>query len=143
MGGYGAFMLALRHPEVFGAAASLSGALMKLEEFPNYERSRLLGPLHGPHSKQYDLRELVRQSGEWSVRPELYFNCGKEDYLFPGNQDFHAFLEQMEYRHFYEEFAGEHNWEYAGHHLVHVLTFFEQYFHAHIENKMEVKSIVK
>lgn len=130
MGGYGSFMLALRHPDKFGAAASLSGVLGKPDDYPIWERARMFGPAGGPYEREYNLSWLAEQSDSYSSRPELFFNCGTEDALLDGNRYFHEWLTQLEYRHFYEEHPGEHNWEYVRTHLPEVLQFFEQYFYA-------------
>lgn len=129
MGGYGAFMLALNHPDIFGAAGSLAGAMNRLIDYPPEERARITGPLAGPHAKRYNLYELVKHAELYSTRPELFFTCGTEDYLLEGNRQMHRFLNDIQYRYFYQEHAGEHGWEYAKNHVPEMLVFFEHYFH--------------
>lgn len=136
MGGYGAFMLALRHPDKFGAAASLSGAFGKFEDFPLWERARIFGPPGGPHERKYDLNVLAEQSESYAYRPELFFNCGLDDFLLDGNRYFQKKLDELKYRHFYEEHPGEHNWEYVVNHLPDVLEFFERYFYASLHEPL-------
>jgi S-formylglutathione hydrolase FrmB len=97
MGGYGAFKLALRQPERFAAAASLSGALdlAALVDGRNAPRStdvrmfsRILGPDRtlGPDD---DLLALARRADPATL-PALHLSCGTEDELLAGN---HAFTE--------------------------------------------------
>lgn len=128
MGGYGAFMLALNHPELFGAAGSISGALLPLDQYPKEDRARIVGPPNGPHAQRYDLYRLAKQSESFSLRPELYFTCGSEDDLLEGNRYMNSFLDQLQYRHFYSEQPGEHSWEFAKEHVSEILLFFERYF---------------
>lgn len=128
MGGYGSFMLAMRHPELFGAAASLSGALDKFNNAPEYELARIYGPFNGPYCRGYNLLHLSKEVLDQPNRPELYFDCGTEDFLYEWNQNFKAHLEKINYPFQYNDFPGEHNWEYWIEHLTDALTFFEAYF---------------
>lgn len=128
MGGYGAFALALRNPELFVAAASISGALMSTSLMtPQDMRSdttpRIIGPLHGPYAKELDLHVLAAKRAKEEVRPELHFNCGQSDFLFPANQAFKTLLDQLGYPHEYFEFEGNHEWSYFGGHLPDALRF--------------------
>lgn len=111
MGGYGALMLALRHPECFGAAASLSGALYfaaRPHPLGNPERQAFMAVL--PEGR-YD---LYRLSAELSAdrRPALAFNCGLEDYQREGNLAFHRHLDTLGYPHDYAEYPGRHDQAY-------------------------------
>ncbi|MEF3302452.1 alpha/beta hydrolase [Paenibacillus sp. GYB003] len=131
MGGFGAFMLALRHPETFSAAASLSGALGSAGQLPYYDFSRsqwsrMIGPRHGDYAKRYDLSVLSEQRLEAANRPALYFDCGREDGLYPMNVQFKQHLERIGYEHEYAEFEGQHNWAYWTEHLADTLRFFER-----------------
>ncbi|AEI41541.1 alpha/beta hydrolase [Paenibacillus mucilaginosus] len=132
MGGYGAFVLALRNPELFGAAASIAGALMSTglmtEQFLRSEVSRLVGPVHGPFARELDLHVLAARRLREEQRPELHFNCGFSDYLYPLNSAFKALLDQLNYPHDYAEYEGEHNWDYFGGHLAEALAFIERSF---------------
>ncbi|WP_159883608.1 alpha/beta hydrolase [Paenibacillus puerhi] len=133
MGGYGAFSLALRNPETFGAAGSIAGALISTslltpQEYRS-ETPRIMGPLHGPYAKQLDLHVLAAQRVREDLRPALHFNCGRGDYLFPANQAFKALLDQIGYEHEYLEFEGEHQWSYFAEHLSDALRFVERELH--------------
>ncbi|GAA3170421.1 alpha/beta hydrolase family protein [Blastococcus jejuensis] len=90
MGGYGALKWALRQPERFAAAASLSGAvhvagLRTRRERPEDPRlfDRVFGDREvagGPD----DLLHLIGQPA--AVRPPLYVCCGTEDPLIDDNR---------------------------------------------------------
>ncbi|MEK8128542.1 alpha/beta hydrolase family protein [Paenibacillus filicis] len=133
MGGYGAFVLALRNPEIFGAAASIAGALMSAAMLtPQELRSdilRIMGPVHGPYAKQLDVHVLAAQRIREELRPALHFNCGREDFLFPANQAFQELLNQLGYEHEYMEFEGSHQWSYFGEHLPDALRYLERSLH--------------
>lgn len=129
MGGLGSFVLSLRNPEKFGAAASLSGALHPLvpgREIEEY--SRVIGPIHGPYAQERDVAALSARRVLEPFHPALYFDCGRDDRLFGVNQWFKGHLESIRYPFIYHEFAGEHDWEYWTEHVVDALRFFEKYF---------------
>lgn len=92
MGGYGAFKWALRHPDKFAAAASLSGtldipALQKEGQFPDV-LDRVFGnrPVAGTSE---DLLWLLEQVGHARAElPALYLACGTEDHLIEHNNTF-------------------------------------------------------
>ncbi len=88
MGGYGALKWALRQPERFAAAASLSGALdvAALAALPerNELPQRIYGGVPGPDE---DLFALLADADPDSL-PSLYVACGTEDHLFAGNTRF-------------------------------------------------------
>ncbi|MDF2722076.1 MAG: putative esterase [Paenibacillus sp.] len=133
MGGFGAFSLALRHPETFGAAASLSGALGSISKLPyhDYSRSdwaRMIGPQQGEYAKRHDLSLLSEKRQAEPDRPALYFDCGKDDPLFQLNMLFRHQLQTIGYPHEYAEFEGAHTWEYWTEHLPDALLFFESWF---------------
>ena len=80
MGGYGALKWALRHPERFSAAASLSGALDVLGILPG--RPEILRRVYddriGPED---DLFGLLRTTDPGAL-PQLHVSCGTEDELY-------------------------------------------------------------
>jgi S-formylglutathione hydrolase FrmB len=126
MGGYGAFKLALRHPDMFCSAVSLSGGLAfshtPLPENRVSECARILGPDHigGPN----DLWEIVKNVDR-ALLPALRMDFGTEDfkYLVEWNRKFHAYLEELEIPHEYEEFPGAHDWDYWDVHIQDAIAF--------------------
>lgn len=134
MGGYGAVMLALRNSSLFGAAASMSGALGSIksfarEDFARSDFGRMFGPQKGAHATGYDVYALAAvQAEQDGERPWLYFDCGRDDYLHGLNVMFNEYLKGIGYGHTYREFAGEHNWSYWTEHLSDTLRFIGSYF---------------
>lgn len=125
MGGYGAIMLALRHPETFSVACSHSGALMfghmELRDRPKNDYVNQLAATL-PRGK-YDCLKLVAKLKKAHKLPALRMDCGREDFLIQYNRDFHAQLEKMKVPHLYEEFAGAHDWGYWDDHIRQTLAF--------------------
>jgi S-formylglutathione hydrolase FrmB len=123
MGGYGAVRFGLAYPETFVSAVSHSGALHfgrgHRGEDPKYVREfgRILGenPAGGP----CDLYALAASG----PRPALRIDCGTEDWLLPANRQFHEYLDSLGYEHEYEEYPGDHNWEYWDEHVQEAIAF--------------------
>jgi putative tributyrin esterase len=93
MGGYGAFKWALRHPDRFAAAASLSGALDIVSEqvgegWP--QDPAFADRLFGNGSVAGSDDDLLWLVGQMSAAtcPPLYLSCGTEDELFDANVRF-------------------------------------------------------
>lgn len=135
MGGYGAIMLALRFPLIFGAAASHSGVVWPLEWAPDgvYQRSAgmpdsLWTRLHsGGVAKSMQsvfgkdttawysrdpahLADRVKASG--APMPALKADCGTSDVYVYGNRALRDALATRGVPLVYNEYPGTHNWEY-------------------------------
>jgi S-formylglutathione hydrolase FrmB len=125
MGGYGAFRIALDHPERFCAASSHSGALGfghfvgRDEEFTR-EFRRVLGSqmTGGPN----DLFSMVEKADRKSL-PALRFDCGDDDHLLRANTALHEHLDKLGISHIYEQFPGGHTWAYWDEHIRKTLRF--------------------
>jgi putative tributyrin esterase len=90
MGGYGAFRLALHHPERFAAAASLSGALDVAGVQRRGDRSKLMAAVFAdrdPAGSDDDLLTLLGRVDRAAL-PALYVACGTEDPLLGSNRVF-------------------------------------------------------
>ena len=122
MGGYGAFKLALTHPERFAAAASLSGGLDIREKVsldnPRNDETRLaslrnvFGDLNKVSDSKHDLIALAKKVAKGSVKPRLYQCCGTEDFLYKENLYFRDEIRKLPIELTYEEGPGEHTWAY-------------------------------
>ncbi len=121
MGGYGAFKMALRCPQKFCAAASLSGVLgmawrrkqMPTDKTVNDEFSWTFGGIDEFEGSKNDLNYLAEKlvaSGK--ERPRLYQCCGTEDFLYEDNQEFRKFAKRIGLKVKYEEGPGVHEWGY-------------------------------
>lgn len=123
MGGYGALMLALKHPACFGCAASHSGVLAfahdPVQPRPDLQR---LSQEAGPGYDCFRLAERLA-SKPARQRPALRFDCGTDDFLLGHNRAFHAHLEKIGYPHDYAEHPGYHAWAYWDAHIRETLAF--------------------
>jgi putative tributyrin esterase len=128
MGGYGAFRWALRHPERFAAAASLSGALNVAGQTTQRTRpedprlkERLFGetPVAGTDA---DLLHLVA-GADTDALPALRAWCGSEDGLLPDNHTFAAACDDAGVPLELVVGPGDHDWAYWDARIVDVLDW--------------------
>ncbi|OAB39824.1 alpha/beta hydrolase [Paenibacillus glacialis] len=127
MGGYGAMKLALRRPDQYIAAASLSGALdmsnpVFWKDFPmNYNHIFGEEDIRGTDN---DILHLLQQCDQTvGPKPLLYQCCGTEDFLYEHNQTFRNVCTRTDLKLTYEEEPGDHNWEYWDNKIQDVLKW--------------------
>lgn len=150
MGGFGAMELALRHPELFSAAASHSGAVGLLYQGPRpfapgktvlstkidakaMKSNPVGGWLFGTFGaelagwKQYDVVELAKQLPPGKVA--LYFDCGTEDSfkLHDNVQYVHEALEQAKIPHQFFLGPGGHDFDFWRPRLPESLKFLREH----------------
>ncbi len=115
MGGYGAFKMALKCPETFCAAASLSGALemdWMTQSRPD-EARRIFGDLKQLQDSEHDaVRMLEDLVASGRPVPKLFQACGTEDFLYQANRRFKAAVEPKGLDYTYLEKPGTHCWEF-------------------------------
>ena len=119
MGGYGALKCALRAPEVFSRAISLSGAvdvaeLVRSKDAPvgvDYWAD-VFGPAQAVRGSFNDLFCAAEQMKDSPLRPEIYLWCGLQDALYPMNVRLRDHLTALGYAVRYEESPGDHQWKY-------------------------------
>ena len=120
MGGYGAFKIAMRRPERFSMAASLSGAFDIEKRAARPENFHIFGNnAVGSENDSYAIARELRESGK--PMPELFQWCGTEDSLYGENIKMRDFLREQGYSLTYSESAGNHSWPYWDEHIQDVL----------------------
>ena len=133
MGGYGAFKLALTHPERYAAAASLSGGLdlsyTVRADNPRNDENRLaefrtiFGDLNKVAGSKHDLIALAEKVSRAPIKPRLYQCCGTEDFIYPDNVRFREAVSKLPLDLTYEEGPGEHSWAYWDKMIQNVLAW--------------------
>jgi S-formylglutathione hydrolase FrmB len=123
MGGYGAFKLALTHPERYAAAASLSGAV-DIREVVREKKDdplnkdwlvgmrNVFGDLGKVPDSKHDLFTLAKKVAKGNAKPRLFQCCGTEDFLYADNVRFRDAIRKLPLDLTYTEGSGEHNWAY-------------------------------
>ncbi len=125
MGGYGAFKLAMRRPENYAFAGSLSGAFDIANRVIHENVWNLafggVDKIAGSENDLFYLAEQLKTSGK--EMPNFYFSTGKGDELtFAGNERMHSHLTVLGIDHTYEVYEGVHNWEYWDTHIKDILA---------------------
>ncbi len=135
MGGYGAFKLALTHPDRFAAAASLSGALhaarLAAEPDPTHLTAEEIKVIFGVSRRvtgsPQDLFYLAeRVAASKGPKPKLYQWCGTEDVLYADNLAFRDHALALGLPLTYEEGPGGHEWLHWDREIQGVLAWLPQ-----------------
>jgi putative tributyrin esterase len=126
MGGYGAVKWALRQPERFAAAATLSGAL-DLAAPPNLDRIEpgLTETIFGGRDisgSDDDVLALLERA-DAATAPKLYLACGTEDELLGQNERFLDVARRRELPVTVNLGPGEHEWGYWDDRIQDVLSW--------------------
>lgn len=134
MGGHGAMYLSTRHPELFCAAGTMSGAMdMNWSKFrisESYYQSlrdrfqKLLGT-PDPNSEivaKHSVVNMVEAIKKNTLA--IIIDCGVDDFLIDVNRELHQRLLYNQVPHDYIERPGEHTWEYWQNSLPYHVLFF-------------------
>ncbi|MEI6055357.1 MAG: alpha/beta hydrolase family protein [Lentisphaerota bacterium] len=132
MGGFGAFYLAFKHPDTFGAAGAMSGGLELVEAGEadpvagrHFDIDSVLSS-DSPKWKDYDVDKLLDKV-KISKQP-IIFDCGVNDIFIKINRNFHAKMLEMQIPHDYTERPGIHDWNYWDNSIDYQMIFFSKYF---------------
>ena len=136
MGGHGALYLSTRHPDLFCAAGSMSGALdlntthwkispdFAKQIAPQFER--ILGPT-GATPDLYAANSVVNLADKMKANGlKLIIDCGVDDFLIEPNRELHRRLVYNQTTHDYTEHPGGHTWEYWENSLPYHVLFFHK-----------------
>ena len=129
MGGYGALMVALDRPELFGFCGGISTAclyfkpmLEALKKDPEpylktgaeaHEVFKDFKRVYGEgleYRRDYDILELVKDFPADKPKPRIYATCGTEDKLRQDNLNLAEEMKNLSFDFTYEEWPGEHDW---------------------------------
>ncbi|MHA2890483.1 alpha/beta hydrolase [Bacillus cereus] len=122
MGGYGSFKLALTNPELFSAAACISGVMdinyfLQKDIHPGFSHQPIFGDVTNLSGTEQDLFHLLKEGMNKGIQlPKLLQMCGTEDYLYEDNLKFKDLALSLNTDLEYQEGSGAHDfnyWEYA------------------------------
>ena len=133
MGGHGALYLSAKHPELFCAAGSMSGAVdmgTMLGREPNDQILKLIQPVFGDQSTNqnlYDQNAVMGMVDKMKANKlSLIIDCGVDDFLIEPNRELHRRLVYNKVAHDYTERPGAHTWEYWENALPYQVLFFSK-----------------
>ena len=120
MGGFGALRIGAKYASNFAGVSAHSAACQAecLKQFfdENFDYDLDLS--------QDDFSPLFWMLKNKADLPRLRFDCGVDDFLIDGNRLLHRQLTEAQIYHIFEEFPGDHTWEYWHEHLHDTLKFF-------------------
>lgn len=136
MGGHGAMYLSTRHPDLFCAAGTMSGAMdmnwTRYKISADFSKSlsdrylKLLGTSN-PNDQVFidnsiiSMAETIKKNGL-----PIIIDCGVDDFLIDANRELHRRLVYNGTPHDYTEHPGAHTWPYWQNSLhYHVLFFYK------------------
>lgn len=133
MGGYRAFKLAFRRPEMFCLAASTSGAFHAAEIFASQTSdewkelepsiSRVFGSNNRKIRDDNDLFRLANNfpSEQINELPYFYFDCGTNDSFLPINLRLAEIFRRRGIAYEFRQFSGGHDWNYWNNQIKRIL----------------------
>ena len=133
MGGHGALYLSAKHPELFCAAGSMSGAVdmsTMLNRDSSAQIIKLIEPVFGDKSndiKMYEQHAVLNMADKIKENKlPLIIDCGVDDFLIEANRELHRRLVYNKVEHDYTERPGAHTWEYWENSLPYHVLFFSK-----------------
>lgn len=127
MGGYGAMKCMLHHPDRYAAVGAFS-ALLDVKghfsgehDFENREVIAILGDHIAPENDLFML--TAKAAKEHIPLPPIYLTCGLSDFLYNGCARFRKQLDFLKIHYVYEEWAGDHNWDFWDRSIKQFLEF--------------------
>ena len=134
MGGGGAFMYALKHPEMFSSACPLSASVgpASLDDLKQRFKSNSNGvdsSMVKYFNEQTIIGLLSNMPDKQKYEVRWYIDCGDDDFLFEGNAMAHVMMRKKNIPHEYRVRNGGHTWTYWRTALPKVLEFVSEAFH--------------
>jgi len=128
MGGHGALFLALRHPDIFGAAGSMSGGVDLSESRNRFDVMKRIGDttIYANNWHDYSVVNVIENYTTTPVK--IIFDCGIKDIFINGNRLLNQKMLELKIPHEYIERPGEHNWDYWKNAVGYELYFFRKFF---------------
>lgn len=126
MGGYGALILSIKHPDMFGVCIALSAAVRTDEMIASVDSANYINKFSVLFGSEFQGNERINEYWKSyspfyllndSISGEIksiswYIDCGIDDFLIKGNEALHTAFLNLGIKHEYHVRAGSHDWEY-------------------------------
>ncbi len=123
MGGYGALRMGAKYPGLFKAFSGLS-SITEFNQLTNwYENGDIAEIENSVKEKPSVFETLLENKSDLSP---FMFDCGTGDILMEHNRKLHTQLTKQNIPHRYNEYEGEHSWDYWTTHIGKHLEFFNE-----------------
>lgn len=132
MGGHGAYYLAFKHKNIFGAAGSMSGGMNLVKFSKKWKIAKQLGNYeqHPENWKKNTIINMIHLIKNNDLN--LILDCGIDDFFYQVNKELHLKLLQNNISHSYSENPGKHNWSYWRNSIKYHMVFFDTFFKSRI-----------
>jgi S-formylglutathione hydrolase FrmB len=116
MGGFGAVVLALKHPELFVFVGGLSSALdvptrrFSFRRMAQYRGHAQIFGAWGSDTRRANNPYAFAGSADPARVPFFYLTCGEQEGLLPANQRFAALLKKHGFKYEFHPGPGGHDW---------------------------------
>lgn len=130
MGGHGAFYLAFRNQDIWGAAGSMSGGVDLIPFAEKWNIDEILGP-YSENKSTWEEHTVINMTQLLNGELKIIFDCGSEDFFVDVNATLHKKLVSEGIPHEYTVRPGTHNWEYWRGSIKNHLRFFNDFFQQH------------
>jgi len=142
MGGYGALLYTLKHPNIFSAVAALSAAIVSDNDYMNMpvlQWNHFFNKIYGLELKGKErlnetwntnsiLKIVENKTTEELKTVQYWIDCGDDDFLTKGNCLLHIALTDKKVPHEYRVRDGDHNWNYWKSGITDALQFITTHF---------------
>lgn len=128
MGGHGAFYLAFRNQDVWGAAGSMAGGV-DFRPFPNnWDIAKRLGT-YSEYPENWEKNTVINLLYLLDGKNiKLLFDCGVNDIFYDANKRLHQKMLERNIPHDYIERPGQHDMDYWEVTIKYQLFFFNEFF---------------
>ena len=116
MGGFGAVVLSLKHPDLFAFAGGISSAVdvpsrrFSIKRIRQYRaHAQIFGDWGSATHRANDPYHLA-ESVDPAKAPYLYLTCGEQEGLLPANRRFAAVLQRHGFKYEFHAGPGGHDW---------------------------------
>lgn len=116
MGGFGAVILSLKHPELFAFAGGLSSALdvpsrpFSIKRIGQYrQHASIFGPW-GSQTRRDNDPYVLASTVDPKGMPYFYLSCGEQESLLPANKRFAKLLQTRSFKYEFHTGPGGHDW---------------------------------
>ena len=134
MGGFGSFHSALKHPEKYECAISLSGGLemqmlqngteAHIKKMSENYRKAVFKNAENLSETDGDLDHILKKAvKEEKELPKMFMACGTEDFIYPTNEAFYEKAQKLGIKIDYTRAPGAHNWDFWDAHIKEALDW--------------------
>jgi S-formylglutathione hydrolase FrmB len=128
MGGHGAFYLAIRHSDTFGAVGSTSGGVDITPFKTHWQLEEQIGDTIN-YKDNWKNMTIINMIDHFPISSlSIIFDCGTDDFFYTVNKNLHKKMLSLNILHDYIERPGGHTKEYWQNSIGYQLLFFKKYF---------------